>query len=149
MCSINGFTWGDEDLIKRMNRVTAHRGPDGTGMFVESGISLGHNRLAIIDLSSAGTQPMKGRDERFVISFNGEIYNYRELKKELGNVPWKSESDTEVILAAYEAWGESAFARLEGIFAFALWDTREQKLLLVRDPAGVKPLYYHRSHRHR
>ncbi|KKW12615.1 MAG: Asparagine synthetase [Parcubacteria group bacterium GW2011_GWA2_49_9] len=143
MCSINGFTWGDEDLIKRMNRVTAHRGPDGTGMFVESGISLGHNRLAIIDLSSAGTQPMKGRDERFVISFNGEIYNYRELKKELGNVPWKSESDTEVILAAYEAWGESAFARLEGIFAFALWDTREQKLLLVRDPAGVKPLYYH------
>jgi asparagine synthase (glutamine-hydrolysing) len=142
MCSINGFTWRDETLVRRMNTVTKHRGPDGTGVFVADGISLGHNRLAIIDLSPAGAQPMKSGDGRFVIVFNGEIYNYRELKRELSGYQWRSESDTEVILAAYERWGIATFSRLSGIFAFALWDTKEGKLLLVRDPMGVKPLYY-------
>lgn len=126
-----------------MNAVTAHRGPDGTGVFTASGISLGHNRLSIIDLSPAGAQPMQSADGRFVISFNGEIYNYRELKRELTGYPFQSSSDTEVILAAYEIWGEKAFARLNGIFALALCDTKEEKLILVRDPVGVKPLYYH------
>ncbi len=143
MCSINGFTWRDETLIKRMNAVTSHRGPDGTGIFLEPGISLGHNRLAIIDLSDAGAQPMKSQNGKTILAFNGEIYNYRELKEELTGYSFQSGTDTEVILAAYEAWGEKAFARLQGIFAFALFDTVKQELLLVRDPAGVKPLYYH------
>ncbi len=143
MCSINGFTWRDETLVRRMNTVTKHRGPDGTGVFVADGISLGHNRLSIIDLSPAGEQPMRSGDSRFVISFNGEIYNYRELRDELAPYPFRSSSDTEVILAAYERWGVGAFSRLNGIFALALWDTKEGKLLLVRDPVGVKPLYYH------
>lgn len=125
-----------------MNEVTRHRGPDGTGAFSVPGITLGHNRLAILDLSPAGAQPMKSRDGRFVITFNGEIYNYRELKRELSSYPFKSESDTEVILAAYEKWGVSAFSRLNGIFAFALWDEKEKILRLVRDPVGVKPLYF-------
>lgn len=146
MCSINGFTWRDEELVRRMNTITAHRGPDGTGVFTAPGISLGHNRLAIIDLSPAGAQPMRSRNGRFVISFNGEIYNYRELRREIGDrYPFVSATDTEVILAAYEKWGEHAFARLHGMFAFALWDEKEQKLLLVRDPVGIKPLYYYES----
>ncbi len=146
MCAINGFSWSDEALVRRMNAVTAHRGPDGTGIFVGNGISLGHNRLSIIDLSSAGAQPMKSADGRFVLSFNGEIYNYRELRRELeSQYSFRSASDTEVILAAYSVWGEKAFARLNGIFAFALWDNKEQKLLLVRDPMGVKPLYYYQK----
>ena len=143
MCSINGFTWSDENLIRRMNKETTHRGPDGTGVFVTPHISLGHNRLAIIDLSPAGAQPMKSHNGRYVIVFNGEIYNYRELKKELQSYPFQSTSDTEVILAAYEAWGEDAFTRLNGMFAFALWDEKEKTLRLVRDEVGVKPLYYH------
>lgn len=141
MCSINGFTWRDEELARRMNTTTSHRGPDGTGVFVGNGITLGHNRLSILDLSVAGAQPMKSSDGRFVISFNGEIYNYRELKRELSSYPFKSGSDTEVILAAYAAWGDAAFARLNGMFAFALWDEKEKILRLVRDPVGIKPLY--------
>ncbi len=143
MCSINGFTWTDDILIKKMNIATAHRGPDGTGYFVASGISLGHNRLSIIDLSEAGAQPMKSRDGRFVITFNGEIYNYKELRAELSDYPFKGGSDTEVILASFEKWGEEAFSRFQGIFAFALWDEAEKTLRLVRDMVGVKPLYYY------
>lgn len=145
MCSINGFTWCDEELARRMNMATSHRGPDGTGVFTGAGITLGHNRLSILDLTDAGAQPMKSSDGRFVISFNGEIYNYRELKCELSSYPFKSGSDTEVILAAYAAWGDAAFARLNGMFAFALWDEKEKILRLVRDPVGIKPLYYHMS----
>lgn len=145
MCSINGFTWRDEELARRMNKVTSHRGPDGTGVFASDSITLGHNRLSILDLSRAGAQPMKSSDGRFVISFNGEIYNYRELKRELSSYPFKSESDTEVILAAYTAWGDSAWRRLSGMFALALWDEKEKSLRLVRDPIGIKPLYYHLS----
>jgi len=126
-----------------MNAVTAHRGPDGTDFFVAPNVSLGHNRLAIIDLSPSGAQPMKSRDGRYVIVFNGEIYNYRELRNELSAYPFQSTSDTEVILAAYEAWGKKAFARLNGMFALALFDAKERKLILARDRVGIKPLYYH------
>lgn len=144
MCSINGFTWKDEQLITKMNAVTSHRGPDGSGVFTDSYVSLGHNRLAIIDLSDAGAQPMKSNDGRFVISFNGEIYNYRELKQELESFyNFKSATDTEVILAAYAKWGENALERFNGMFSFALWDTKEQKLILARDSVGIKPLYYY------
>ena len=90
---------------EKMNAVTAHRGPDGTRVYSDSGVTLGHNRLAIIDLSPAGAQPMTSGDGNLVITYNGELYNFKEIKKEIGSYAWKSESDTEVILAAYEKWG--------------------------------------------
>ncbi len=145
MCGINGFTWEDENLINQMNRKTEHRGPDGTRRFLEQGISLGHNRLAIIDLDPRSSQPMESADGRYVIVFNGEIYNYRELKAELPLYPYKTEGDTEVILAAYAAWGTASFSRLSGIFAFGIWDRKEKKLIVARDHAGVKPLYFMRN----
>ncbi len=144
MCAINGFTWEDRPLAERMNEVTKHRGPDGTGVFAGSGVSLGHNRLAIIDLSSTGAQPMKSGDGNLIITFNGEIYNYLELRRELEDgYRFIGKSDTEVILAGYAKWGEGILARLSGIFAFGLWDRRSRTLLLARDQMGVKPLYYH------
>lgn len=151
MCGINGFTLdpsatrGARDLIEQMNAVTRHRGPDATGVFVSEGISLGNNRLKIIDLSDAAAQPMKSHDGRYVIVFNGEIYNYRELKKEFPGYPFRTESDTEVILAAYEGWGKECVKRFRGIFAFAVWDTKRRELFIARDQSGIKPLYYTRS----
>ncbi len=143
MCAINGFNFKDEMLVVKMNAATAHRGPDGTDVFVADGISLGHDRLSIIDLSSAANQPMKSADGRLVIVFNGEIYNYRELKEELkGGYPFRTTSDTEVILAAYAKWGRDCVKKFNGIFAFAIWDAAKQELFLARDHAGVKPLYY-------
>ncbi|TSC64205.1 MAG: asparagine synthase (glutamine-hydrolysing), partial [Parcubacteria group bacterium Gr01-1014_106] len=144
MCGINGFNLRDEALVKLMNERTRHRGPDGTGVFVENGISLGHNRLAIIDLSDAASQPMADQSGRFVIVFNGEIYNYRELKQELeASYQFRTASDTEVILAAYARWGGKCVTRFNGIFAFALWDKETRELILARDHMGVKPLYYY------
>lgn len=142
MCAINGFNFKNEALIRKMNETTRHRGPDGAGIFCDDNISLGHNRLSIIDLSDAGKQPMWSQSGRFSIVFNGEIYNYREIKKELTDYPFKSASDTEVILAAYERWGGECVKKLNGMFAFAVWDEQEQRLFLARDPLGVKPLYY-------
>lgn len=143
MCGINGFNWKDERLAERMNAATRHRGPDGEGVYTDECVSLGHNRLAIIDLSVRGAQPMRSADGNLVISFNGEIYNFLELRADLHGYEWQSESDTEVILAAYKKWGDKAFARFNGIFALALWDNTKRELLLVRDRAGIKPLYYH------
>lgn len=142
MCGINGVTRRDRELVERMNRATAHRGPDGVGLYESEQVTLGHNRLAIIDLSPQGAQPMKNADGSLVITYNGELYNYRELRRELAGYPFKSESDTEVILAAYARWGIECLKRFNGIFAFALWDTKKKELLLARDPMGVKPLYY-------
>lgn len=120
------------------------RGPDSHGVWVEqkSGIALSHRRLAIIDLSPEGHQPMLSASGRYVISFNGEIYNYRELRKQL-EYRWRGESDTEVLLAAIESWGVTkTLQQLNGMFAFALWDTHENTLILARDRMGEKPLYY-------
>ncbi|KKT29481.1 asparagine synthase (glutamine-hydrolyzing) [Candidatus Giovannonibacteria bacterium RIFCSPLOWO2_12_FULL_44_25] len=143
MCAINGFNFKDEGLILKMNLATRHRGPDGAGIFLDDKISLGHNRLSIIDLSDAAKQPMESGDERLIIVFNGEIYNFKELKKELANFyNFKTLSDTEVILAAYKKWGPEAVKKLNGIFAFAIWDKEKRELFLARDPIGVKPLYY-------
>jgi asparagine synthase (glutamine-hydrolysing) len=134
-----------------MAQAIAHRGPDDTGCWIdtEAGVGLAHRRLAIVDLSPNGHQPMVSADGRFVISFNGEIYNHRDLKLALeadGEVPdsgWKGRSDTEVLLQAIAAWGlERALAASVGMFAFALWDRAEQQLRLVRDRFGEKPLYY-------
>jgi len=144
MCGISGFNFPNEERIRQMNAILAHRGPDDSGFFVDDNISLGHTRLAIIDLSPTGHQPMSYRG-RYVIAFNGEIYNYRELKRELQEKghEFASDSDTEVILAAYAEYGADCISRLNGIFAFAIWDNEEKKLALARDQIGVKPLYYH------
>ena len=131
-------------ILKKMTDAIAHRGPDGEGQWVNRNIGLGHRRLAIIDLSPAGNQPMVSLDSRYVITYNGEIYNYRELRSDLEAEGFKfcSQSDTEVLLCAISAWGTKALERLNGMFAFALWDKQEQKLLLARDRYGIKPLYY-------
>ncbi len=132
------------EQVMRMTAALAHRGSDGTGVLaVHPETALGHARLAILDLSPSGAQPMTSRDGRWTIVLNGEIFNYRELRGELRAVPWRSSSDTEVLLEAVAGWGiERALARLIGMFAFALWDARERELTLARDRVGEKPLVY-------
>lgn len=148
MCGIAGlFGHGWEaDQLQRMVTHQRHRGPDGQGTYQDPGNrgALGHNRLSIIDLSQAGAQPMTSPDGRLVISFNGEIYNYLELRGELSAAySFRSCSDTEVILAAYERWGEACVDHFVGMFALMIWDANEQRLFAARDRFGVKPLYYH------
>ena len=127
-----------------MNLANRHRGPDASAVFSEDGISLGHNRLSIIDLSEKAAQPMKSFDEREIIVFNGEIYNFKELKDELSEFyPFRSDSDTEVILAAFRKWGADCVRKFNGIFAFAIWDRTKREIFLARDHIGVKPLYYY------
>ncbi|MGD8373326.1 MAG: asparagine synthase (glutamine-hydrolyzing) [Candidatus Woesebacteria bacterium] len=145
MCGIAGY-YGfkkDESLLKAMNNAQAHRGPDGEGYFTDENIGLAHVRLAIIDRAH-GKQPLYNKDRTLSVVFNGEIYNYLELKDELEQAGYKfaTNSDTEVIVHAYAAWGEEAFDRFNGMFAFALYDKSAQKLLLVRDHFGIKPLYF-------
>ncbi len=145
MCGIAGFTGRDERLIGRMTDALAHRGPDQHGHYCDDFVSLGHRRLSIIDLSEDGRQPMSNEDGTVQIIFNGEIYNYRELKPELERRghKFKSRSDTEVIVHAYEEYGIEAVQKLRGMFAFAIWDSRKKLLWLARDRIGIKPLYYH------
>ena len=150
MCGIAGF-WDfaggrPEEMRNRAGRMAScltHRGPDDAGTFADpAGVALGFRRLSIVDLSPAGAQPMTSATGRYVVVFNGEIYNFQRLRTRL-DAPWRGHSDTEVLLAAIEAWGlERALGECIGMYAFALWDTREQTLSLVRDRAGVKPLYY-------
>ena len=145
MCGINGFNWKDESLIKRMNGVIKHRGPDDEGVFMDERLSLGHVRLSILDLSPRGKQPMSNADQTIRITYNGEIYNFQEIREDLKKrgCVFKTDTDTEVILAAYQQEGPSAFVKFNGIFAFCLYDTRDQCLCLVRDRLGIKPLYYY------
>lgn len=130
--------------LRLMLEAVKHGGPDDEGIYQDSGVILGHRRLSIIDLSKAGHQPMLNESSDLIISFNGEIYNYLDLKKELETVglSFRTKTDTEVILKAYEHWGTSSFDKLEGIFAFVLYDKKQQLFFLVRDHLGVKPLYY-------
>ena len=130
-----------------MARVLAHRGPDGQGQWLEGSVALGHRRLAIIDLSEAAAQPMSSHDQRYVVTYNGEIYNFRELRAELAarGCRFRSASDTEVLIEAFAHWGEAAIARFNGMFALAIWDRREKRLVLARDRYGTKPLYWTRS----
>lgn len=152
MCGIAGF-WqakrGIEnplEVLKRMSTALAHRGPDDSGHWFDSatGVGLGFRRLSIIDLSPAGHQPMDSMSGRFTIIFNGEVYNYEEIRQELGDgYSWRGHSDTEVMLEAIERWGiEAAVKKFVGMFGLAIWDRLEHKLYLVRDRLGIKPLYY-------
>ena len=144
MCGICGFNWNDEVLARSMASRIVHRGPDQEGVFCCPEMSLAHRRLSIIDLSEAGRQPMFNEDESICLVFNGEIYNFQELRDELqakGHV-FQSRSDSEVIIHGYEEWGIDSINRLRGMFAYGLYDRKKKRLLLVRDRIGIKPLYY-------
>lgn len=145
MCGIAGIlTKGsppNKPTIERMTGVLAHRGPDAQGVWLEDSIALGSRRLSIFDLSSAGNQPMQSDDGRFVISHNGEVYNFPELRGELGG-EFQSDTDTEVVLKAFAKWGDTSLDRLNGMWAFAIWDRQKKELTLARDRFGIKPLYY-------
>ncbi|SHI76023.1 asparagine synthase (glutamine-hydrolysing) [Malonomonas rubra DSM 5091] len=149
MCGVTGiFNLNGEPVsvvnLHKMTDVIAHRGPDGEGFFVESYVGLGHRRLAIIDLSPAGHQPMQSADGRFVLSYNGEVYNFQEIRVELEALGYhfRSRTDSEVVLNAFAQWGEKCLDRFNGMFAFAIWDKQEHSLFLARDRYGIKPLYY-------
>ncbi len=154
MCGIAGL-WQDKsnsertlEILTRMGAALTHRGPDDSGTFndVGAGIGLAFRRLSILDLSAEGHQPMYSASGRYVIIFNGEVYNFEEIRAELGPHQWRGRSDTEVMLEAFERWDvEVAVQRFVGMFAFALWDRQERKLHLVRDRLGIKPLYYGRA----
>lgn len=149
MCGITGIIHINGQsvspaILKKTTDAISHRGPDGEGQWIEGNVGIGHRRLAIIDLSPGGHQPMISTDHRYILSYNGEIYNYRELRTELEakGFWFHSQSDSEVVLSALSCWGVKAFDRFNGMFALALWDRREKKLLLARDRYGIKPLYY-------
>ena len=133
----------NESLLRRMTDVLTHRGPDESGIHRDAGIGLGHRRLSIIDLAS-GQQPMANDDRSVWLTYNGEIYNFRDLRAELeaAGFSFRTHSDTEVLLRAWEHWGEACVPRLRGMFAFAIWDARDDVLFLARDRLGIKPLYY-------
>lgn len=145
MCGIAGV-FGNKATKERLHKMLdaqKHRGPDNTGTYIAEGIAIGHNRLAIIDLSESANQPFISNDKRYVLAFNGEVYNYLELKKELErSYDFKTQSDTEVLLAAFIKWGAKCLEKLNGMFSFIIWDNQKQELFAARDRFGVKPLYY-------
>ena len=145
MCGIAGFIGKDKNkkkIIKAMCNRIAHRGPDAEGFYVKGDVALGQRRLSIIDIEG-GKQPMFSEDGKLVIVFNGEIYNYKELKKELKEYPFQTESDTEVLIYGYRKWGYDLPNHLRGMFAFALYDMEEKTLFCARDHFGIKPFYYY------
>ena len=149
MCGITGiFNLDGEpaspNILKKMTDSIAHRGPDGEGHYTDGPLGLGHRRLSIIDLSSAGSQPMISANNQIVLSYNGEIYNFRELRMELERLGYQfqSQTDSEVVLNAWVEWGEECVHRFNGMFAFSVWDKKNKTLFLVRDRYGIKPLYY-------
>ena len=155
MCGIAGFTSfkhspGNEQTLKEMGNAIAHRGPDSNGEYIDDLVGLCHRRLSIIDLSSSGKQPMFSNDNRYVIVFNGEIYNFQELREDLQSegVTFNTKTDTEVILALYQREGTKLLSKINGMFAFALWDTQDKTLFIARDRIGKKPLYYYNDDNH-
>lgn len=149
MCGIVGILNFNQQPVaysqlKAMTDSIFHRGPDGAGQYIDGNLGFGHRRLAIIDLSPAGNQPMQTPCGRFTITYNGEVYNFKELKIQLEALGYKfhSQTDTEVVLNAYAEWGYKSLAKFNGMFAFAVWDKKEKRLFLARDRYGIKPLYY-------
>jgi asparagine synthase (glutamine-hydrolysing) len=148
MCGIAGIigVGAIKTTIDAMLAAQAHRGPDAQKTHVDEAVALGHNRLSIIDLSSAADQPFYSQDGRYTLVFNGEIYNYLELKRFLeDSYNFQTQSDTEVLLAAFLHWGNDCLAHLNGMFSFAIWDSQEERLFAARDRFGVKPFYYHKA----
>jgi len=152
MCGISGiFNFNQEPVdsnkLEKMNELIYHRGPDGQGIFIDNNIGIGSNRLAIIDLRTIADQPMYDFSARYVIVYNGEIFNYLELRDELLKKGYKfnNNSDTEVILNSYIEYGEDCLNKLNGMWAFAIWDKRDKKLFCSRDRYGIKPFYYHKD----
>mgnify|MGYP004630469819 FL=1 len=147
MCGIAGFIGKDKDkkkILKNMCDRIKHRGPDAQGYYVKGDVALGQRRLSIIDIEG-GKQPMFSKDEKLVVVFNGEIYNYKELKSELSDYPFQTNSDTEVLLYGYKEWGSELPKHLRGMFAFALYDIENKTLFCARDPFGIKPFYYYQN----
>ena len=134
----------DRALIERMNQIQQHRGPDDEGLYCAERCVLGHRRLSIIDLSKDGHEPFASDDRRYYLTFNGEIYNYIELREELRTLGWtfRTRTDKEVLLKAYQQFGVDCLSKFNGIFAFAIYDTEQETIFLVRDHFGIKPLYY-------
>lgn len=147
MCGIAGILDFDnkhnnKNVVSRITESISHRGPDATGYLEKENIVLGHKRLSIIDLSERANQPMSDDSNRFHIIFNGEIYNFREVRSNIPEYPYHTQGDTEVVLAAYSRLGSACLSHLAGMFAFAIWDSRKEELFIARDRLGVKPLYY-------
>ena len=153
MCGIAGIVNFDGrppewSVLEQMNAVLRHRGPDGEGIYIDGGVGFAHRRLAIIDLEG-GAQPLVDRERTMALTYNGEVYNYREIRDELrGGVNFRTESDTEVVLRAYQRWGIQCLDRFRGMFAFALYDGEKGRIYLVRDRLGIKPIYYALDKRH-
>jgi len=144
MCGICGITWDDQNLIRKMGEKIKHRGPEQEGFYIDDYVSLCCERLRILDLSDTAKQPQHNEDNSIWVVLNGEIYNFRKIKSKLEtNHTFYTNSDTEVILHAYEEYGEDCLNHLNGMFAFAIWDTKKKKLIIARDRLGVKPLYYY------
>ncbi|MEO1413871.1 MAG: asparagine synthase (glutamine-hydrolyzing) [Bacteroidota bacterium] len=150
MCGIAGFTSKTPvdrptEKLQGMIDMMSHRGPDAEGIFEDELVHLGHRRLSILDLTEVGNQPIQDHSGRYTMVFNGEIYNYQEIKTELKDYPFKGTGDTEMILAAYRAWGPDCLQKFNGMFALAIWDEVEQSLFIARDRLGIKPFYYART----
>ncbi len=149
MCGIVGFVSKEEnkeEIIKKMANKMFHRGPDGEGYYIDNTIALGHRRLAIIDVEN-GKQPIVSKDNNLILVYNGEIYNYKELKKELERQghKFKSDCDSEVLLHGFEQWGKDMLSKIRGMFSFAIWDKKKEKLFCARDQFGIKPFYYYEN----
>ena len=146
ICGIYGLNKVESTpMVQKMNDCIAHRGPDDDGFYVDDKIALGHRRLAIIDLSPAGHQPMQDASQQLELIFNGEIYNFLEVQPLINDYPFKTKSDSEVILASYKKWGADCVHQFNGMFAFAIWDKKKEELFIARDRLGIKPLYYYQK----
>ena len=150
MCGILGFNWNDEKLGRKLGQLIKHRGPDGEGYYSDERVTLGHRRLSIIDLSERGKQPMSNEDGTVWITYNGEVFNFKELRSELLEKGHKfaSDTDTEVIVHGYEEYGVKILDKLNGQFAFCIYDTKKKELFLARDRIGINPLYYYHDKTH-
>ena len=155
MCGIVGLVNFDkkpvgEELLSRMVSSISHRGPDGNGTWCVSNVGLGHSRLSIIDLSINASQPFVSSDGRYIMSYNGEVYNYAHLRRELINrgYSFKSTSDSEVVLYSYVEWGSKCLDKFNGMFALSIFDQKTQELFIARDRYGIKPLYYFEGDKH-
>jgi asparagine synthase (glutamine-hydrolysing) len=144
MCGICGFNWSDQELIARMTKTLQHRGPDQDGLYCDDKISLGHRRLSIIDLSEHGRQPLSNEDGSIQVVYNGEIYNFQGIKDDLiaKGHQFVGGSDTEILVHGYEEYGYELLQKLNGMFAFAIWDKNKERIWIARDRIGIKPLYY-------